>query len=133
MTETEIKVHEKKEMQHRDETTKPERHFVPAVDIYESGEAVTVIADMPGVACDQVDVNLEDGVLILKGTMAGENLAGHRVLLREYETGCYLRRFTISEVIDQNKIEAIMADGVLRIMLPKLQPAKPRKIEIQTG
>lgn len=133
MTEKEMKVHEKQEVRHDGEPTKPERHFVPAVDICESGEAVIVTADMPGVSCDGVDINLEDGVLTLKGAMTEEPQEGRRVLLQEYEAGSYIRRFTISEVIDQDRIEASMADGVLRIVLPKVQPAKPRKIEIQAG
>ena len=133
MTEKEMQVREKQEVQQAGEPTKPERYFVPAVDIYETDEAVTVLADMPGVAKEGVEVRLEDDTLIIKGTKSANGGDGERVLLREFESGHYLRRFTIAEIIDQAKIEATMADGVLTLKLPKVEPAKPRKIAVQGG
>ncbi len=131
MSEHELQVQEKKEVQHSGETTKPEKYFVPAVDIYETDEGVTVIAEMPGVTGEGVEVSLEDDVLTIQGTRAPEDTEGKRVLLQEYESGNYLRRFTVAETIDQDKIKATMADGLLTVILPKAAPAKPRKIEVQ--
>ena len=133
MTEKEMQVREKQEVQQAGEPTKAERYFMPAVDIYESDEAVTVVAEMPGVAKEGVEVRLEDDTLTIKGTKTGNGGEGERVLLREFESGHYLRRFTITEIIDQTKIEAAMADGVLTLKLPKVEPAKPRKIVVQGG
>ncbi|HSR36672.1 MAG TPA: Hsp20/alpha crystallin family protein, partial [Desulfurivibrionaceae bacterium] len=96
-------------------------------------EAVTVLADMPGVDKEGVEVRLEDDTLTIKGTKGGNGGKGERVLLREFESGHYLRRFTMAEIIDQAKIEATMADGVLTLRLPKVEPAKPRKIAVQGG
>jgi len=133
MTEKEMQVREKQEVQQAGEPTKAERYFVPAVDIFETDEAVTVLADMPGVDKEGVEVRLEDDSLTIKGTKSGNGGKDERVLLREFESGHYLRRFTMTEVIDQAKIEATMADGVLTLKLPKVEPAKPRKIAVQGG
>lgn len=131
MSEQELKVQHKQEVQHRGETTKPEKYFVPAVDIYETGHDVTVVAEMPGVAATGVDVTLEDDVLTIKGRKEGEEHPNGRILLQEYETGSYQRRFTVAETIDQEKIRASMNNGMLKVVLPKTAPAKPRKIEVR--
>lgn len=131
MTEKEMKIQEKAEAEQKGEPTKPAKQFVPAVDIYESGEAVTLLADMPGVSKEGVEIKLEDGVLTLKGIAAEHQTKGRRELLREYEVGNFIRRFTISEAIDQGKINASISNGVLKVMLPKVKPPQPRKIEVR--
>lgn len=131
MNEKEMQVQRKQEVQQAGEPTKPERYFVPAVDIYESEEAVHLRAEMPGVAKDGVEINLENDTLTIKGFKAANGAKEERSLLREFDTGHYLRRFTIAETIDQNRIEATMADGLLNLVLPKVEPAKPRKIEVK--
>ncbi|WP_456385522.1 Hsp20/alpha crystallin family protein [Desulfolithobacter sp.] len=133
MGEHELTIQQKQEVQHAGETTKPEKYFVPAVDIYETDKDVTVIAEMPGVPKDGIDISLEDDVLTIKGTKEPENMGNVRILLQEYETGHYLRRFTVAETIDQDKIEASMSDGLLKVVLPKTAPAQPRKIEVKAG
>jgi HSP20 family protein len=131
MTEKEMQVSKKKEVQQAGEPTKTERQFLPAVDIFETDDAVTVLAEMPGVEKGGVDINLEDDVLTLKGKREGDAGKDEVVLLKEYESGSYLRRFTVSESIDRDKIEATMQDGILTLKLPKVAPAKPRKIEVK--
>jgi HSP20 family protein len=131
MNEQELKVQHKQEVQHRGETTKPEKYFIPAVDIYETEEDVTVIAEMPGVGAAGVDVTLEDDVLTIRGRKEEEDQPQARVLLQEYEIGNFQRRFTVAETIDQNNIKASMNNGMLKVVLPKAAPAKPRKIEVK--
>lgn len=133
MAEQELQVHEKKEVRQAGEPTKPVKQFVPAVDIYESADAVTVLAEMAGVDKDGVEISLEEGVLTIKGIMGEQGNDDEKYLLREYETGNYMRRFAVSETIDQEKINATMADGILSLVLPKVEPAKPRKIEVKAG
>lgn len=133
MTEKEMKVQERAEAEQKGEPTRPTKQFVPAVDIYETGEAVTLLADMPGVSREGVEIKLEEGVLTLKGSATEHNLKGSRELLREYEIGNFIRKFTISEAIDQGKINASISHGVLKVVLPKVKPPQPRKIEVQTG
>ena len=132
MGEHELKVQQKKEVEQKAETTDREKYFLPAVDIFESETDVTVIAEMPGVTVEGIEITLEDDVLTMKGKKDTEETIG-RILLQEYETGNYQRRFTVAETIDQEKIKASMTDGMLRITLPKAEPAKPRKIEVQIG
>ncbi|WP_028319426.1 Hsp20/alpha crystallin family protein [Desulfobulbus elongatus] len=132
MSEQELKVQEKKAAQPGDETTKTETYFAPHVDIYETEREVTVVADMPGVTVDGVDLSLEDNILTIQGHRAPHGQPG-RLVLEEYEVGHYLRRFTVAEVIDQEKIAATLADGVLTVRLPKAVPAQPRKIEVKLG
>jgi len=131
MSEQELKVQHKQEVQHRGETTKPEKYFIPAVDIYETEAEVTVIAEMPGVTASGIDVTLEDDVLTIRGRKEAEELPNARILLQEYETGNYQRLFTVAETIDQEKIKASMHNGMLKVVLPKMEPAKPRRIEVQ--
>ncbi|NOQ47097.1 MAG: Hsp20 family protein [Desulfobulbaceae bacterium] len=134
MSEQELQVQEKKMAPHSGETTKPEKYFVPTVDIYETEEEVMVVAEMPGVDENGADVSLEDNVLTIQGNNAPkEEGSDVRMLLQEYETGHYLRRFTVAETIDQENIAATMSDGVLTVTLPKTKPVKPRKIDVKIG
>ena len=133
MNEQELKVQHKQEVQHKGETTKPEKYYVPAVDIFETDQDVTVIAEMPGVRADGIDVTLEDDVLTISGRKVAEELPNARVLLQEFETGNYQRRFTVAETIDQPNIKAVMQNGMLKVILPKTAPAQPRKIEVKVG
>ena len=133
MAEQELKVHQKQPIPHKEETTRAEKYYVPAVNIYETEKDVTVIAEMPGVTLKGVEVSLEDDLLTIKGDMEREPMEKYRTLLQEYESGNYLRRFTVAETIDQKNISASMADGILTITLPKMAPAQPRKIEITAG
>ena len=131
MTESELKVHKKQEVRQAGEPTKPEKQFVPAVDIFENKEAVTVVAEMPGVPKGGVNIHLEEGKLTITGTRVCDICDSETVLLKEYETGNYFRQFAVSETIDQEKIEATMANGILTLVLPKIAPAKPKKIEVK--
>lgn len=132
MGEQELQVQEKQVVQQNGETTKPEKFFVPAVDIFETDTQVTVIAEMPGVKNTGVEISVEGDVLTICGHRENEAAEG-RLLLQEYENGSYLRKFTIAETIDQDKISAVMTGGLLTVVLSKAEPAKPRKIEVQIG
>lgn len=132
MTDKDLQVQEKQELQTKSESTRNVPMFVPAVDIYESENELTLLADMPGVPIDNVDIDLNDDQLTIKGTAATEEQTGTS-LLREYSVGDYYRQFTVSSAIDREKIAASMKDGVLRLVLPKAEAAKPRKIEVKTS
>ncbi|MDX9834389.1 MAG: Hsp20/alpha crystallin family protein [Desulfobulbus sp.] len=130
MSEQELKIQEKKAACPAGETTSNETCFAPQVDIFESEQEVTVVADLPGVTPEGVDLSLEDSILTIRGQRAPSAQTG-RVILEEYESGHYLRRFTVAETIDQDRIEASLIDGVLRVRLPKASPAQPRRIEVK--
>jgi len=107
--------------------------FVPDVDIYETDEELVVMADMPGVAKDSVDINLEEDQLLISGQTAPVMGEGESQVVAEFQSGRYARRFALSNVIDQSGIKAQLSDGVLKVTLPKVKQAKPRKIEVQMG
>ena len=116
------------------EQTRPGPVYSPAVDIFETDAAITVLADMPGVKPDQLEIDLRDSVLTLRGRVPPQVGAPSEVdVLREYEAGTFFRQFTLSEAIDQAKIDAHLSDGVLRLELPKVERAKPRQIRVRTG
>lgn len=129
---TDIKLHGKTRSAQEGESTKTETYFSPPVDIFETREAVTVVADIPGVTQDNLEISLDDNILTLHGKMTTERPSG-RVIHEEYENGHYMRRFTVSEFIDQEKIEATLANGVLTVVLPKIVPAQPKRIEVKMG
>lgn len=134
MTETdnkEIKVREKQELSSQAEPTRPGLVFTPRVDIYESEKDITVLADMPGVKSQDLSIDLRDNTLTLVGDVVPDTTEKEELLLSEYATGRYYRQFSLSEVVDQNRIEAQLKDGVLRLSLPKVERATPRKIAVK--
>jgi HSP20 family molecular chaperone IbpA len=127
---------EKKELETRgDREVEPTRSgpvFTPPVDIFETEDKISVLADMPGVSSDNLTIDLRESVLTLNGV--AKTLEGDKEedVLREFPSaGTYFRRFTLAETIDQSKIEATLRDGVLRLELPKVEAAKPRTISIK--
>ena len=134
MAETkELQVKEKQEVSVPGEQTKPGPVFTPAVDIFETEKELTLLADLPGVKSDELNIDLRDNVLTLTADVTPWEGADEEDLLIEYEIGRYFRQFTLSEVIDQDKIDAQLNDGVLRLTLPKVEKATPRKISVKAG
>ncbi len=129
----ELKVKEKQEVTSPAEQTKPGLVFTPAVDIFENDKEIVVLADMPGVEAKALDIDLRDNTLTLDGYVEPFETAGEEDVLIEYEVGKYYRQFSLSEVIDQEKIDAQLKDGVLRLTLPKVEKAAPRTITVQAG
>lgn len=111
------------------EHTRQGRMFVPSADIYETDGAVVVEADLPDVSPEDLEVTLENDVLTLHGRVGDQAPEGFQLAYAEYDTGDYHRSFAISNQIDAEKIEATMDNGVLRLTLPKVQPAH-KKIEV---
>jgi HSP20 family molecular chaperone IbpA len=114
------------------EQTRSGAVYMPAVDIFETDGAITVLADMPGVKADQLEIDLRENVLTLTGRVATAP-TGETDVLREYDAGTFFRQFTLAETIDQTRIDAKLADGVLRLELPKVERAKPRQITVRSG
>jgi HSP20 family protein len=127
----ELQVQKKRELEQKEETTIPARVFVPATDIYEAENELSVILEMPGVEKKNVDIRVEDGVLNVEGRLDLAKYQGLQPLYTEYNIGHYARSFRLSSKIDQNKIAAEMKDGVLSLKLPKIEEAKARTIQIR--
>jgi len=134
MTDTESKAlqpKEKAEVATPAEQTRPGLVFTPAVDIFETEKDITLLADIPGVKADDLSIDLCESVLTLDGDVKPPEGDGEADVIREYRTGKYYRQFTLSQVIDQSKIDAELNDGVLRLRLPKVEAATPRKIAVK--
>ena len=129
----EIKVKEKQEVTTPAEQTIPGLVFTPEVDIFETDQAITLLADIPGVKPEKLNIDLRDNILTITGDVDRLQAADEELLVMESETGRYYRQFTLSEVIDQTKIDAKLNLGVLRLRLPKVAKAAPRKIAITAG
>lgn len=129
----ELKVREKQEVASPAEQTKPGPVFTPSVDIFETDKAITLLVDIPGVKADDLNVDLRDDTLTLTGDVNPGVATPGELVYGEYETGRYYRQFSLSEVIAQDKIDAKLSDGVLRLTLPKVEKATPRSIAVQVG
>lgn len=129
----EIQVKPKQELTTPAEQTRPGLVFTPAVDIFETERDITLLADLPGVNAENLTIDLRENTLTLIGDVEPVDSGSEEKIMVEFETGRYYRQFSVSNVIDQGKIDANLTDGVLRLTLPKVEEAKPRKIEVRTG
>jgi HSP20 family protein len=127
-----IQVKEKAEVSSTAEQTRPGLVFTPAVDIFETDKEITLLADMPGVTSKALNIDLHENILTLDGDVNSPEAADEVDVMREYRTGKYYRQFTLSQVIDQGKIDAVLKEGVLRLRLPKVETAAPRKIAVKS-
>jgi HSP20 family molecular chaperone IbpA len=115
------------------ERTRARKCYVPRADIFETKDAVVVVADMPGVDENSIDITLEKGVLSINGFVEQEQPDNYSLAYAEYEVGDYFRRFTLSNEVDQENIQATVKNGVLRLHLPKVGPAQAKKISVRAA
>ena len=113
------------------ESTRNAPVFLPAADIYENKEALFLSLELPGVDAESLGISLEKRVLTVTGRSRALAPHGYSLTHAEYRDGDYERSFTLSEVIDADKIEAALTDGVLRLKLPKAQPAPAKAINVK--
>jgi HSP20 family molecular chaperone IbpA len=115
----------------REETHARERYITPPVDIFETGEGLTVVADLPGVEQKGLDVRVADGILTIQATTA--HIAPGTPVDREYELLNFYRQFELPEEVDSERIAAELKHGVLILRLPKKEKAKPRRISVSVA
>lgn len=133
MTPQELTAKEKHELSTEQEKTRPGRYYLPDVDICEFPDHLELAADMPGVSEKDVQVTLENGVLTIEGRVSTAMYEGLSPLYTEYNVGNNFRQFSLHESIDGAGIKATMRNGVLELTLPKIEAAKPRKIEVKAS
>lgn len=107
-----------------------EQYLNPAVDIFETEEALTLVADLPGVGRDDLEIGVHQGILTLEASTGA--VGEEEQLHGEFAIPGYHRQFKLSDKIDATRAEAEMSDGVLTLTLPKAEAAKPRRIEVKT-
>jgi HSP20 family molecular chaperone IbpA len=113
------------------ERTRTGRVYVPRVDIYETEHDIVAVADIPGIDENSIEITVEKNILTIHGRVEPEVLENVNLAYAEYDIGDYERRFTLSNEIDQDKIEATVKNGVLHLRLPKAGPAKARKVSVK--
>jgi HSP20 family molecular chaperone IbpA len=126
-------VDEKKELQKVEGSYDVKRIFTPSVDIIERKDDILLYADMPGVDTESLDVTIEKNVLTIYGKVKYDIPEKYKLYLNEYDVGDYKRSFTISEEIDKDRIQAVLKNGVLKLVMPKIDVVKTRKIEVKEG
>jgi len=129
MLEKNLTVNDNKALS-REETRTIERYLTPAVDIFETEEGLTLVADLPGLHKDDLHVDIDKGVLTIQG--ATKQQSGGSALFDEFSVAGYYRQFRLPEGIDPDRTAAELKDGVLTLNLPKAEAAKPKKIAIKT-
>jgi HSP20 family molecular chaperone IbpA len=126
----EVAPREKRELTQGEERTEAGKFFSPYADIHETERAVVVTMEMPGVAKSSIDIQLDKGVLTVKGTIDSSRYESVQPLYTEYNVGNFVRTFTVSTKIDSARITANVADGVLTVALPKAAEALAKRISV---
>jgi HSP20 family molecular chaperone IbpA len=103
----------------------------PATDIFEDDEQITLVADMPGVSRERLDVQVDQDTLTLEGRIDIEDVAELQALHADVRARSYRRSFVLSQELDAERIEATLKDGVLNVRIPKRAELRPRRIEVQ--
>lgn len=110
-----------------------QRAVTPAVDVYEDGSGITVLADMPGVPKDQLELKIEGDALLIEGGVQQSTPDGLEPIYAEVRIPRFRRSFTLSRELDTTRIEASLKDGVLTVKLPKQAHAQPRRIAVNAA
>lgn len=105
--------------------------LIPAVDIFENADGITVQAEMPGVSKDRLNIQADRNNLLIEGDVAIEMPAGIEALYADMQATKYRRSFTLSGELEAERIEANLKDGLLTLRIPKRAEFRPRKIEVR--
>ena len=106
---------------------------IPPVDVYENENAITLLADLPGVARDQLHVRVDGDSLMIEATASTSGPADLELVYGEAQCPSFRRQFTLSRELDTERIDAQLKDGVLRLSIPRTESARPRRIEVRSG
>ncbi len=120
----------------RDEQTQPAetaRRMLPPVDIFEDESGITLYADLPGVSKEKLSVHIDNDTLTIDGEAVVGAPKNMDQVYSEVRSPYFRRGFTLSRELDASKVEAVMKDGVLKLHIPKLEEAKPRRIEVKAA
>jgi HSP20 family molecular chaperone IbpA len=126
---------ERKDVTERESTQaqkrEPEMVLRPPVDVFEDAEGITLVADMPGVDKDRLNLQVDKDSLSIEGDARIEMPEGMEALYADVRSTRYARNFALSSELETNEIEASIKDGVLRVRIPKRAEVRPRKIEVR--
>ncbi|HEX6363382.1 MAG TPA: Hsp20/alpha crystallin family protein [Albitalea sp.] len=109
------------------------RAVMPRVDVFEDESGITLLADLPGVPRDRLELKVEGDTLLVEGTMEPQTPEGLEPVYAEVRVPKFRRSFTLSRELDTQRIDANLKDGVLTLRIPKAEHAQPRRISVQAG
>lgn len=115
------------------ERTRAVRVYVPKVDIFSKDDGVVILAELPGIDENDLDINLEKKVLTINGYVSPDEPEGYELAYSEYNVGDYQRSFTLPDEIDTDNIEASISNGILRLFLQRAPEAQAKKITVKAG
>ena len=108
--------------------------WIPAVDIYETKESIVLNVELPGVTKEDIALEVKDSTLTIKGEKKlQKNVKEENFHRLERSYGSFTRAFTLPSTVQQDKVKAKFRDGILEIMLPKAEEAKPKQIKVDVG
>ena len=110
-----------------------ERTMIPRVDVFEDDTGITLLADLPGVPKDRLELKVDGDTLLIEGAIATPTPQDLQSVYAEIRVPRYRRAFVLTRELDPAKIEANLRDGVLNLRIPKQEHAKPRRIEVRTS
>ena len=102
----------------------------PALDLYESGDNVVAVVELPGMRKEDIDISLHDGTLTISGERKRESTNGEKAQRTERYVGTFRRSITLPTRVDAGKVGATYQDGILKVILPKAEEAKPKQIKV---
>lgn len=108
----------------------PQIVFTPPIDIFETEDGLVLLADLPGVTADTLELQVQDNKLTLFGRVSPQAPDNAKLLHREYQVGHFLRSFILSDEVDHERISAKLNLGVLEVMLPRIKRSEPRRIQV---
>lgn len=108
----------------------PRLVFTPPIDIYETEEGLVLLADLPGVSLDSLELQVQDNKLTLFGRVKPPVPDGADLRYQEYQVGDFLRSFILSDEVDHERVSATLNSGVLKVWLPKAKKAQARRIQV---
>lgn len=109
------------------------RAVLPRVDVFEDATGITLLADMPGVPKDKLEIKVEGQTLMVEGTVQPQTPEGLEAVYAEVRIPRFRRTFELSRELDTGRIDASLKDGVLNLRIPKQEHAQPRRISVQAG
>jgi HSP20 family protein len=132
--DTQVQTTSRTEPQQRDDQRQADtRAMLPRVDVFEDDTGITLLADLPGVPKDQLELKVDGDALLIEGQVMPGTPDRLEPVYAEVRVPRYRRVFTLSRELDPSRIEANLKDGVLTLRIPKQEHAQPRRIQVQVG
>lgn len=122
-----------KQVVRRGESAEELQTLLPRVDVFENKDGILLLADMPGVPKDKLELRVENDTLLIEGEITPDTPENMEPVYAEVRLSRYRRAFSLSSELDTSRIDAQLRDGVLNLRIPKHAHAQPRKIEVKVA